>query len=342
MHKLHSMSVSLLAVALYASPARSYEAAAPICPSGLSGPINLPADDSVHPYSQYSDEWWYYSSHLTIDDGRELGFVQIVYTSLDPSSGAPIQYVDATISDTKTGEYHFGGRQFAYSAATYVPDGFEFAIGTERVRGGNGHDVVHSEVADGSPSTYVVDLSLVSEKTPVLHLADGYINYYSRERMLAEGTVVIDGEVHRAFGTTWFDHQFGPQLVELSTVQNWTWIAAQLGGSRELLALVVDKQDGTQELIGSYTDADCTTTQLGAGDFTQTALGSWTESSTCTYPFGWRVTVPSKGIDVQVWPTIQNQDIWIPGMDRYYEGDSVVIGTDPGRAYVELYGFCAP
>jgi hypothetical protein len=29
-------------------------------------------------------------------------------------------------------------------------------------------------------------------------------------------------------------------------------------------------------------------------------------------------------------------------MDHYYEGDSVVTGTDPGRAYVELYGFCAP
>lgn len=57
------------------------------CPAGLTGPINLPADDSVHAYSPYSDEWWYYSSHLaTVDADREFGFAQIVYTLIDPTS----------------------------------------------------------------------------------------------------------------------------------------------------------------------------------------------------------------------------------------------------------------
>jgi predicted secreted hydrolase len=313
-----------------------------ICPARLTGPINTPADDSVHAYSQYSDEWWYYSSHLQSDDGdREFGFAQIVYTSLDPQSGSPIQYVDATVTDIAARQYHFGGRQYAFSPATVVPNAFDFAIGTERVRGGNGRDIVHSEVVDGG-STYVVDLKLESEKTPVLHLADGYVNYYSRERMKATGTISVDGKVYAVHGDTWFDHQFGPQLIELSTVRSWTWIAAQLTGGRELLALVVNKQDGTQQYIGSYTDEDCNTTQLGEADFTVTATGSWAASEGCVYPLGWDVRVPARGVTVHVDPVIEAQDIWVPGMDRYYEGDSTVTGSHRGKAYVELFGFCAP
>ncbi len=109
------------------------------CPAGLTGPINLPADDAVHPYSAYSDEWWYYSSHLESDEGdAEFGFAQIVYTSLDPASGSPIQYVDATITDIAEGAYHFGGRQYAFAPAVVLPNAFDFAIGSERVEGGNG------------------------------------------------------------------------------------------------------------------------------------------------------------------------------------------------------------
>jgi predicted secreted hydrolase len=286
------------------------------CPSGLRGPINLPADDAVHPYSPYSDEWWYYSSHLETDDGRKFGFAQIVYTLVDPQA-SPIQYVDSTVTDVAAGSYHFGGRQYDFAPATVLPDAFAFQIGTERVQGGNGHDIVHSEISDAS-SRYVIDLKLESDKTPVLHLADGFINYYSRERMKATGTVSVNGTVHRVVGHTWFDHQFGPQLVELATVQNWTWIAMQLSRGREILALVVNKQDGTQLIIG------------------------WTVSPTCTYPFGWEVTVPSKGVDVFVQPLVQNQDILVPGIDHYYEWDSRVTGSDRGQAYVELFGFCAP
>ena len=160
--------------------------------------------------------------------------------------------------------------------------------------------------------------------------------------MAATGTVSVNGKVHRVRGYTWFDHQFGPQLVELSTVQNWTWIAAQLDHRRELLALVVNRQDGTQDFIGSYTDGDCETTQLGATDFTITALGTWSASASCTYPFGWDVAVPSKGLELRVVPLIQNQDIWVPGVDHYYEGASSVTGSARGKAYVELFGFCAP
>lgn len=310
------------------------------CSPTLSGPITVPADDSIHAYSQYSDEWFYYSSHLETDDGKEFGFAQIFYTVLDPSSGNPIQYVDATLSDHKSKKYYFGGRQFNPTPATVIPNGFNLSVGTETAVGGNGHDVVHSQIVSGN-TTYTIDLKLTSVKTPVFHLADGSINYYSRERMIAEGTLKINGKTHRVHGTTWFDHQFGPQLIELSTVKNWTWIAAQLDHNEDLFALVVNKQDGTQLVVGSYSDQNCNTAQLGPKDFTITALGSWSPSASCTYPMNWEVKVPSKKLDLFIKPVFEAQDIMVPSLDHYYEGDSEVSGSSKGKAYVELYGFCA-
>jgi len=87
------------------------------CNSELSGVINTPADDSVHcvidsstcknnvcqcdpnQLSPYSLEWWYWSGHLTADNGHKFGFAQIVYTGIDLTSFTPIQWSDTTISD---------------------------------------------------------------------------------------------------------------------------------------------------------------------------------------------------------------------------------------------------
>jgi predicted secreted hydrolase len=248
-----------------------------------------------------------------------------------------MQMIDSAVTDVRQGRYHFDGRQYSFDAPAVLPGAFDFAIGSERVKGGDGRDQVHSEV-DG----YAIDLDLVSTATPVLHLADGYVNYYSREMMRASGTIVAGGKVHHVHGTTWFDHQFGPQVVELATVQNWTWIAAQLEGDRQLLALIVNRQDGSQLAIGSYTRGACGTTQLGPDDFSISALDEWSPSDSCTYPFGWKVEVPGLGLSLEVTPFLKEQDILVPGVDHYYEADSSVSGSASGRAYVELFGFCAP
>ncbi len=313
------------------------------CSNTLSGAINTPADDAVHPYTDYSMEWFYYATHLVTDDGQEFGFTQIFYNlqNTQDTPPTPLVYVDSAISDLGNGAFHFGGRQFSPDAPAIVASSFSLSVGTETASGGNGRDSVHSEVTDGDNS-YVVDLQLKSIKTPVFHIADGYINYYSRERMVATGTLRINGVEHSVYGNTWFDHQFGPQQIELATVQNWTWLALQLSDNREVFVLVVNRTDGTQSFYGSYSDASCKTTQLAEGDFTLTATDSWSANDSCTYPSGWDVSVPSKHVKVHVAPRIQNQDIWVPGLDHYYEGDASVHGSSLGKGYVELFGFCAP
>lgn len=317
-----------------------------VCPQTVRGPINLPADDAAHPYTPASVEWWYWTSHLRTGDGREFGFAHIVYTALfpvdpsNPSNNPPVQWVDTTITDVAARSYHFGGRQFASQPAKVVPDGFEFDFESSHVSGGGGKDEIQAVVDDGGAS-YSAQLKLESTKTPVVHMAGGNVNYYSRERMTTKGTLVVDGETLQVTGETWFDHQFGDQQIDLATVRYWTWIAVQLNDNRELYVLLLDKQDDSRLLSAALSSADCKTTEYSADEITVAPRSTWTPpESSCEYPMGWNIRIPAAGQDLRVDPFFESQDIFVSGQDHYWEGDAAVSGTSSGRAYAELYGYC--
>jgi predicted secreted hydrolase len=339
-------AAALVALALCLTGSTAFADARNACEQGLDDAIKLPADDAAHPYTPASMEWWYWVTHLRAEDGRLFGFVDIVYTALysgAPDTTVPLQWSDTAVADISAGKYHFPGRAFGMSPAPVVANGFAFDIGDNHIVGGDGRDRIHATVDDGT-KRYVVDLQLLAQKAPVEQMSGPYNFYYSRERMEARGTITIDGKVLRVRGDTWFDHQFGDQLVTLSTVQNWTWIAIQFDDDRELIVLDLNRQDGTKMQFANLTDKRCQTSHYGPGEFTLTPTGSWTASATCTYPMGWDLRIPAEHLALHVQPSILDQDLYVPGMDHYYEGDAVVTGFAKGpvraRAFVELTAFC--
>ena len=316
------------------------------CGKPLTGLINLPMDDAVHPYTPASFEWWYWTSHLETDTGQKFGFLDVVYTGLFelvPGTVAPLQWSDTTVSDVSEGKYHFAGRDFLPEAAPVIPFGFKFDVGQNSVRGGNGHDVIHAVVDDGA-RRYEVDLKLDSEKAPVQHMAGGYIFDYGRTRMATRGHITVDGHRLDVHGYTYFDHEWGDQLYVMATVKDWTWMSIQLEDDRELVVLVLNHLDGTQMAWADLTDAHCKTTRFEQGEFTLAATGSWQQSNICTYPMGWEISIPRTGMHLNVTSSIIDQDIYVPGMDHYYEGEAVMNGWEHGpirgRGVVELTAFC--
>lgn len=316
------------------------------CAKQLRGPISLPADDAVHVYTPASFEWWYWTSHLEAEDGRKFGFLDIVYTGLyeaSPGMVGPLQWSDTTISDVSEGKYHFPGRAYLPEPAIKVSNGYSFSIGENNVVGGDGHDVIHAVVNDGLKE-YVVDLKLESEKAPVQHMAGGYIFDYARTRMATQGTIAIDGKVLHVHGSTYFDHEYGDQLYVMATVKDWTWISVQLDDDSELVVLVLNRLDGTQMAWADLTDEHCKTTRFDSSEFALQAVGTWQQSSVCTYPMGWNISIPRAAINLNVKSSIVDQDIYVPGMDHYYEGEATVTGSyrgpTSGRAVVELTAFC--
>jgi predicted secreted hydrolase len=336
---------------------------------GVQLPISVPADDSAHPYGPAGDEWWYYSGHLTADDGSSWGFDQIVYTVLanpaDPTSA--IQYADFTLSDVAGRKFHFAGRQYLFAPATARAGGFSFqfdnGLDTEAVEGGNGHDHLHSTLHNGA-GTFELDVAVEAVKSPVVHSLDPSVQYYSRERMLTLGSLVINGKRHRVSGWTWFDHQFGPQLLALQYVKNWTWVAVQLHEGRELFFVVINRVDPATGASlptvakASLSDSDCETVQLDASEFSLVAQGSpfLSQPDSCPYPARWRIEVPKsarvpEALSLTVEPLFPDQEIRVPVNDlipdRYWEGVASVAGSIgqrrvSGEASVELSNWCPP
>jgi predicted secreted hydrolase len=367
--------VSFLAIQL---PLAAY--ASSNCNNQLNDAIKTPADDSVHcqtvcshghcqcdptQLSPYSLEWWYWTGHLQTLSGHQFGFANIIYTGIDLVTQLPLTWSDSTVSDLQNNTYYYGGRQANLGLPRKVINGFEFNFPKSEVFGGNGTDAIHSVIVDQTTGKrYEVDLALQSVKTPVEQRADGLVFYYSREQMLATGAVTINGKPHLVTGTMWFDHQFGNQRDAYQNVTTWQWFGIQLSGNRQIVLYDVEVSANETRpayangvIEGTYNDPSCGVTHLTRNDFTITPLGSWQSAwlpagwgdFQCIYPMGWSIQIPSKGIDVQVEPYFDSQEIISPLPappntltvgDRYWEGDASVTGSDKGKAYVELTGFC--
>jgi predicted secreted hydrolase len=371
------MKVALIAAVLTLQ-ASALACATSNCNTQLHDAINTPADDSVHcttvcdkgvcqcdpaQLSPYSLEWWYWTGHLQTRDGRKFGFANIVYTGIDLVTQLPLTWSDSTVSDLKAGTFNYGGRETNLGLPKKVTNGFEFHFPSSDVVGGNGNDIIHSVVVDKTTGKkYQVELALHSVKSPVEQRADGLVFYYSREMMQANGAILINGKPQVVEGTVWFDHQFGNQRDAYQNVTTWQWFGIQLSGNRQIVLYDVEVSGSetrpayaTGVIEGTYNDPSCGVTHLTRNDFTITPLGTWQSAWVptgygdfqCIYPMGWNIQIPSKHINVNVEPYFKAQEIISPLPsstltvgDRYWEGDSLVSGSDTGEAFVELTGFC--
>lgn len=305
---------------------------APQAPDGLR--VTLPADEGSHAEDL---EWWYWTGHLQATDGRWFGFQQTVFLSSMGSMWGQVGH--RTITDIDDASFHFTDSYVIGRPAT-VTGGFDFTLPGMTARGRDGRDVLHAEV-DG----YVLDLSLYTEKPVVYQHAVGYTDYdfggntyyFSRERMVAVGTVATGTETLEVRGEAWFDHQWGAltQAGELG----WDWFALQLDDGREVMLFWVRDDGGDLLVGGSLAGADCGITQLAGSDVAVVATGSWTSpTSAKTYPMGWDVTVLGEVFHVA--PVLEDQELvdMLPGI-TYWEGACTVSGAATGRAYVELTGY---
>ena len=112
---------------------------------------------------------------------------------------------------------------------------------------------------------------------------------------------------------------------------------------------VLRRADGslTLQSSGSLIGRDGRVTYLPLSAFSASATGSWKSPHTgATYPSGWRVRVPSAGVDVVLTPILADQELALTsgGGVSYWEG--AVDVSDAGRpaarvgtGYVELTGY---
>ena len=365
-----------------ANPPAARPTAAPRTPSPAAPadprPVVLPRDDGPH---DRLTEWWYYTGHLASADGRTFGFEYVIFRA--ERGGFPVSWAGhLAITDESGRRFAYGQRSEigpqvdgSPRGADGTPTGFAFNLqGTAStdpaqaagagapwtMAGSGGRDLLSAEVgpAEASATTmprgFGLQLRLAPLAPPALHGRAGWIDfgaaggsyYYSRTRMAASGTIVVDGARLAVTGTAWFDHQWGDFIAVGGG--GWDWFAISLDDGTDLMLSLVRSADGTYPLVyGTLVLPDGTSRPVARAEITVDALGHWTSARTgAIYPSGWRVRVSGAGLDLTVVPTVRDQELDTRATTGvvYWEGSETVTGTRSGRpvtgkGYVELTGY---
>jgi predicted secreted hydrolase len=346
-------------------------------------PLVFPRDEGPH---HGLTEWWYYTGHLQSADGRDFGFELVVFRA---ERGAfPVAWATHfALTDSAAGTFRYDQRaEYGPQVDRSTPGrGFDLTIRPPQetglltvpggsaatgqpgptdsggspaptpvawtMRGAGGHD--HLSAA-GSPGA--IDLDLTTDRPPVLHADDGWVDlgpaggtyYYSRTRMDVAGTFAPPNEDPVSVrGLAWFDHQWGDFIAV--GAGGWDWFSVQLDDGRDLTISLVHGPGGVEVLdYGTLIAADGTARHLGGDDFRVSVLGRWlSPRSGADYPAGWRIELPGDDLSVDLTPTLADQELDTTATTgvTYWEGEVTVAGTGragvavAGRGYVELTGY---
>jgi len=325
--------------------------------------FRFPRDHAAHP--EYQTEWWYYTGHLYSGArkfGYELTFFQVGVNPWRKTSRSAwalhtIYFAHFTVTDENNQRFDFteltsrpalgmaGSRTDRYRV--WIHDWSAGLLSNQRTH----------QLKASSPK-FAVDLTLDSAKPPVVHGYGGVSqksagrgrasHYYSLTRLETQGTLTLNGERLPVTGLSWMDHEFGSnQLTEQQT--GWDWFSLQLDDRRELMLYRLRLKDGSVEPLSSGTlvQADGTWKHLPLSAFQIQAGKTWKSPKTgATYPAEWHVQVPAENLDLQLSPTVPDQELVTEssGGVRYWEGGVRVTGKSRGKqvggvGYVELTGY---
>lgn len=322
----------------------------------------FPRDHAAH--DDFQSEWWYYTGHLRTPDGRRFGYELTFFRiGLRPGAATPapgqsrwrgneLYPAHLALTDERDGRFIHEERfeRAALGAGVASQQRLDVRVDTWTLRGTDPFRM-HAAGTD-----VALDLAQRSEKPPAIHGHDGISkkaacatcasHYYSMTRLRTSGTVTYRGERYTVSGLSWMDHEFGSGELQRDQA-GWDWFSIQLEDRRELMLYRLREKDGseTAESSGSLVGADGRVTYLPRSAFETEATGTWRSPHTQgRYPSGWRVRVPSAGIDVVLTPTVADQELAdTAGGVSYWEGSVAVTDARTQRVqgvgYVELTGY---
>ncbi len=323
--------------------------------------FRFPEDHGPHP--EFRTEWWYWTGNLETAEGRRFGYQFTLFRSaLAPEAperasrwGARQVYLGHfTVTDVEAGRFHAFER-FSRGALGLAGSQAEpFRVWLEDWEARAGGDGVFPMRLRASAGGVTLELSLEAGKAPVLQGDKGLSQksaepgnasyYYSLTRMPSRGTVTVDGRAFPVTGTSWMDREWSTSALGPDQV-GWDWFSLQLSDGSELMYYQLRKKDGSADPFsaGMLVPPQGEPVRLTREDVRLEVLDTWkSPRSGGVYPARWRLTVPSRQLQLTVTPLLADQEL--PVSFRYWEGANRLEGTHAGQpvtglGYVELTGY---
>jgi predicted secreted hydrolase len=320
--------------------------------------FSFPKDHGAHP--AYQTESWHFTGHLSTAEGERFGFqVNFFRVGLTPPTAPPRPSAWAAQSVYRG--------QFALTAVDQNRfQAFErfsrAALGLSGAAASPPHvwleDWAFQATNSGQENTALrlqaraeesgINLTLRPLKPPLLPGEDAageaLFHAYQLTRLRAQGQVRSGNRTWTVEGLAWLDRSWGEVPVPAGPVV-WDRFLLQLEDEREIVGLRLRRRDGTGTPItrGLLVEGDGTAQVLGREELYIEVLDSWeSPRDNVRYPAGWRLRLPSQGIDLQLTPAVADQELNL--LLRHWGGMVEITGTAQdrpvtGQGYVELTGY---
>ena len=326
----------------------------------------FPRDHGTH--DSFRTEWWYYTGHLTAENGRRFGYqVTFFRRGIEPEriGSTPSRWAirqlylaHVALSDLDGQRFHYAEKISRAGLGKAGAEAGRLRVWIDRwsIEDFTSPREHHRLRAAGGE--FSLDLAVTPEKPPVVHGKRGVSrkgidpaqasHYYSFPRLATAGTLTVDGRRLSVQGTSWMDHEFGSGDMG-EEISGWDWFSVQLDNRTELMLYRLRRSDGTVAPVSSGTLIlpDGRTKYLSATDVQVETYEYWSSGrSAGRYPSRWRVAVPSLALSLDVRPLLPDQELVTSRSTQvtYWEGAVQVTGQlhgapVSGQGYVELTGY---
>jgi predicted secreted hydrolase len=335
--------------------------------------FSFPQDHFSHP--EFKTEWWYYSGHLYSQEKKSYGY-QLTFFRTGLTREAKNQkskwsikdlyFAHLAITDGSKKKFEYlekisRGSLGEAGASPYKASEKTFRIWIEDWSvEGSGPGMRNHSLKAGNKN-FGIELMLTPEKNPVVHGQNGVSqkaegegygsHYYSIPRLKTEGKIFLQNKEIPIQGMSWMDHEFGSSQLREYQV-GWDWFSIQLDSRTELMFYQIRQKNGNIDPYSSGTliFPDGTHGHLTKKEFQIEVLDRWkSQKSGAIYPSKWKIKVPGHQIELNLSPTVKDQELITKESTRvtYWEGSVKVEGRyqgDPvkGMGYVELTGYAEP
>lgn len=354
-------SIKILSLILFALVVTACAPAYVLNHSTPVNPVRLPDDGAAHYWAQ--NEWWYYTGHLTADDGREFGYELTFFKRITNEDKVPNFFIPVpahwfkdlamlghfAVTDLTNQKFRTSQVNNYFGATCRADDRkYDLMLDTWTAREEKGKHILYAEM-----DNVQIELELEPVKPAALHGRKGIVNkggnhsnyYYSFTNLKTSGTLTIDGEPLKVHGKSWMDHEYG--TMKLTYPQSgWDWFSVQLDNHHELMLYVIRNGENEKKNLigGSFILPGGRTIPVKASDIHIKTLDYWhSETTDSDYPSSWEITIKSLNLKIQCRPLMAEQEMNLEPMP-YWEGAVSVTGTlnskpVKGKGYVELVGY---
>lgn len=309
--------------------------------------LTFPIDHG--PHEDYLFEWWYLTSILDDQKGREFGVQFTIFRrALTPPTNSQnmwrsgqVYLAHFAISDIQN-EILMSDERFSRGhpkLAGVHADPFRVFVEDWSLASSKSSFFPLELTADSA--AYKVALTIDHGKPMILHGDNGYSRksaehasyYYSFSSLATAGTIEVEGEIHEVSGKSWMDREWSSQILS-EPYRGWCWFSLAFNDGRELVLFELQSDDRHIKTIPTalWIDVDGTTQSISSENWTIEPRRYWR-----SYPVSWILEVDESRYLVEAKFDDQVVDTTI----RYWEGvvevkkDNEVVG----RGYMELTGY---